>query len=176
MTMDIKHILFTSDLTGASRYVFQYAVSLANQYNARLSILYVMEEPPQNVKSMLAGMLSEKQMGELERQHKGEAMTTLVGKSMERRMLREGLELFWRDAVGMDQGEPQKDNVIVTSGMIVDEILKQSAELGCDLIVMGTHQRGFISGVMLGSSAKGVLNQTKTPVLLVPIPKALADE
>jgi nucleotide-binding universal stress UspA family protein len=45
MDTDIKHILFTSDLMEGSRYVFKYAMGLADKYRAKLTILHVMQEP-----------------------------------------------------------------------------------------------------------------------------------
>ena len=176
MVRKIRHILFTSDLSAGSKHAFQYALGLATQYNARLSILHVIEEPPENIKTTLAGLLTQKQLADLERQNKGLALTTLVGKSMERRLIREGLQLFCRDAAIPTETDVPQDNVIITSGGIVDEILRQSRDLGCDLIVMGTHQRGFIGQAMLGGSVKGVLRQTGLPVFVAPIPKDLFDE
>ena len=37
---------------------------------------------------------------------------------------------------------------------------------GCDLIVMGSHGRGGLSAVVLGSVTNKVLTHTKTPVLV----------
>jgi len=40
-------------------------------------------------------------------------------------------------------------------------------ERGCDQIVMGTHGRGTIAGLLIGSVATKVLHLAKAPVLLV---------
>jgi nucleotide-binding universal stress UspA family protein len=45
-------------------------------------------------------------------------------------------------------------------------IAKLAAELGCDLICLGTHGRGAVSGAMLGSVAAKVLHLATMPVLL----------
>ena len=46
-----------------------------------------------------------------------------------------------------------------------DAILKIAARKGCDLIVMATHGEGGMRGVLIGSVAQKVLNQSKIPVM-----------
>lgn len=45
-------------------------------------------------------------------------------------------------------------------------IVKLAAELGCELICLGTHGRGAVAGVVLGSVAGKVLHLAQVPVLL----------
>jgi nucleotide-binding universal stress UspA family protein len=47
-------------------------------------------------------------------------------------------------------------------------ILERAAELGCDLIVMGTHGRSGFERVLLGSVAEKVARKAPCPVMLVP--------
>lgn len=51
-------------------------------------------------------------------------------------------------------------------GQPADIIVKLAAELGCDLICLGTHGRGALSSVVLGSVASKVLHSASVPVLL----------
>lgn len=46
-------------------------------------------------------------------------------------------------------------------------VLKKSADLGCDAIVMASHGRRGLSGLLLGSETVKVLTHCKTPVLVV---------
>ncbi len=46
-------------------------------------------------------------------------------------------------------------------------IIAYAREIGCDLIVMGTHGRGAFAGALLGSVASKVVHQAPVPVLLV---------
>lgn len=52
-------------------------------------------------------------------------------------------------------------------GLPAEVIVKQAAELGCDLIVLGTHGRGALAGLVSGSVATRVLHLASCPVLLV---------
>lgn len=50
----------------------------------------------------------------------------------------------------------------------VAEVVAQLAEqLGCDRIVMGTHGRGTLADLLMGSTTLKVIHLAKTPVLLV---------
>ncbi len=52
-------------------------------------------------------------------------------------------------------------------GQPAEVIVKVSDELGCELIIMGTHGRSGLTELVMGSVANRVLHRTKTPVLLV---------
>lgn len=52
-------------------------------------------------------------------------------------------------------------------GQPAEVIAKMANELGCDLIVMGTHGRGGIAGLVMGSIASRVLHLADCPVMLV---------
>jgi nucleotide-binding universal stress UspA family protein len=52
----------------------------------------------------------------------------------------------------------------------VEEILKAVDEEGCDVIVLGTHGKGFLEQTFLGSVSSSVLLRTRKPVFVIPLP------
>ncbi|HMK52713.1 MAG TPA: universal stress protein, partial [Thermodesulfobacteriota bacterium] len=50
------------------------------------------------------------------------------------------------------------------------EILKVVDEEACDVIVLGTHGKGFLEQTFLGSVSSSLLLRTRKPVFLVPLP------
>ena len=56
----------------------------------------------------------------------------------------------------------------MTSDYPADAILETAAKRSCDLIVMATHGRRGISGVLLGSETQRVVTHAKIPVLVYP--------
>jgi nucleotide-binding universal stress UspA family protein len=58
------------------------------------------------------------------------------------------------------------DTVYGTSDHAYDAIVKAAEEKGCDLIMMASHGRRGISGLLLGSETQKVLTHSKIPVLV----------
>jgi nucleotide-binding universal stress UspA family protein len=57
----------------------------------------------------------------------------------------------------------------------VEEILKAVDEEACDVIVLGTHSKGFLQQTFLGSVSSSVLFRTRKPVFVVPLPSEEID-
>ncbi|TKX83377.1 universal stress protein, partial [Halorubrum sp. SS5] len=57
----------------------------------------------------------------------------------------------------------------VVEGSPSREIITHAEEAGCDLVVMGTHGRGGIDRLLLGSVAEKVVRGSSVPVLTVRI-------
>lgn len=57
--------------------------------------------------------------------------------------------------------------VEVAIGDVAPTIAKRAAELGCDLIVMGTRGMGAVGNLVLGSAATKVIHLSDVPVMLV---------
>jgi nucleotide-binding universal stress UspA family protein len=56
---------------------------------------------------------------------------------------------------------------IVTEGSPAKTIVEHAVETDCDLILMGTHGRGGIDRLLLGSVAERVVRSSRVPVLTV---------
>ena len=63
----------------------------------------------------------------------------------------------------------------LVEGYPADQILSKAGELDCDIIVMGTHGKGFLRHSYFGSTAKKVIRRSRKPVLVVPLPKGKID-
>jgi nucleotide-binding universal stress UspA family protein len=57
--------------------------------------------------------------------------------------------------------------VVETSDQPFEAILMTAEEKGCDLIVMASHGRRGVAGILLGSETQKVLTHSKIPVLVL---------
>jgi nucleotide-binding universal stress UspA family protein len=60
-------------------------------------------------------------------------------------------------------------NILVRVGHPVEEILKAADEEACDLLVLGSHGKGFLKQTFLGSVSHKVLDRSRRPVYIVPL-------
>jgi nucleotide-binding universal stress UspA family protein len=89
--------------------------------------------------------------------------------------LREAGESAIAKAVALAKRHDIKAEASVIETMqdrIADVIVREAKKWKADLIVMGTHGRGGVGRVVLGSDAEAVLRETPVPVLLVRSPPA----
>ncbi len=57
---------------------------------------------------------------------------------------------------------------LLVQGETVSSIMDLAARHDADYIVMGTHGRGVVYQVLIGSTSEGVLRRASCPVLLIP--------
>lgn len=162
MIPDIKRILYATDLSENARYAFGYAVSLANRHDAKITVLHVVEELSSFAQSMVADMMGEKRLADIKTGKEKEVISELKIR----------LEEFC-DNVRHEQPSCPfvVDNTIVVTGHPVDQIVHQAAEMDADLIVIGSHGRGGLADVTLGSTSRRVLRRCAVPVLVVRLPE-----
>jgi nucleotide-binding universal stress UspA family protein len=60
--------------------------------------------------------------------------------------------------------------IIVKEGHPAEEILNTADAKECDVIVLGTHGKGWLKHAFLGSVASSVLERTRKPVFIIPLP------
>ena len=168
MVPEIKKIMFTTDLSKETRQAFDYAVSIADRYGARITILYVMEEHSQSSNAYMRSFIGVEKWQELQESLEQEARQILIGKQKEGAMIKDALSALC-DAAQKDYAECNYmlEDVIVAKGNVVDEILSEVQDRKCDLIVMGYHSRGKIEEAVLGSTTRRVLRRASVPVMLV---------
>jgi nucleotide-binding universal stress UspA family protein len=170
--VDIKRILYATDLSENARYAMAYAVSLANIYCAQIIILHVIDETPDFVDAHVVGYIDAKEWQEIKKRNVDEARDALIGKRRDSTMIHEVLDRFCQNLrPGSDDHEAAMDETVIKTGNPVAQILTTAEEKHCDLIVMGTRGRGMLADTMMGSTTSRVLRRSKVPVLSVRLPE-----
>ena len=157
----ISKILYATDLSPNSAHALNHAVNMAMCFNAKIVALHVIEEDPVNI-AMLEGYISQTQLDEFtgERETKSKA-----------RMKNRFSVLCEKNYEDSEACLQALDHIEVCKGFPAEEILAKADEFACDLIVMGTHGKGFLRQTFLGSVAKRVLRRSRKPVYIIPLPE-----
>jgi nucleotide-binding universal stress UspA family protein len=141
----LKNILVPHDFSETSEAAMKYAAELARTFGAKLHILHVSEKA-------VFEMATEFPLG---------------------------LDMSLEDAVRerllkiMTNAEQRELNPVfqVESGTPYAEIVRYARDSAIDLIVMGTHGRGFVAHAVMGSVAERVVRHAPCPVLTVRHPE-----
>ncbi|MGD9032173.1 MAG: universal stress protein [Desulfobacteraceae bacterium] len=158
---EIKKILYTTDLSENARYAFSYAMSLANQYGAGITILHVLESSPSS-ESLVTNVIGKERWNELRKDNEQEVVNTI----------KKRLENFCEEVTREVPECPFiTDEIIVKIGNPADEILNLVESRDYDLVVMGAHGHGFLGSAMMGSISRRVVRHSKQPVLVIRLPK-----
>jgi nucleotide-binding universal stress UspA family protein len=154
MIPQIKKILYATDLSKNSEYAFYYAVDMAKRHDAKIVILHAVEP----ISPIAFGTRTDKVLHDQEN-----VSLEVIRKRIHRfcEIVEEKNSLACINLV---------TKVVVEVGYPVEEILKTADEEGCDLIVLGSHGKGFLQHTFLGSISRSVLERVKKPVFTVPLP------
>jgi nucleotide-binding universal stress UspA family protein len=161
MIPQIKKILYATDLSKNSSYAFLYAADMAKRHNAKIVILHSVAP----VRYMYSQGASDR-VGEILREAKKEERETDLEE------IKKYLQKFC-EKIENQIGSPCVElvsKILVPLGHPVEEILKAADDEGCDAIVLGTHGKGFLRQTFLGSVAGSVLERTRKPVFIIPLP------
>lgn len=142
----LKSILVGTDFSLCAARAFEIAVSLAASQGARVHLLHVLVEPIQAFD--VAGALpyldvkTQKEWEEATRKRLAKAVAS-AGK----RGVTATSDIVW--------GRPS------------DSLVETAAKMKASLIVLGTHGRGALEKLLIGSTAERVLRLSPVPVLTV---------
>jgi nucleotide-binding universal stress UspA family protein len=156
MIPQIKKVLYATDLSKNSWYAFLYAIDLARRHDAGIVILHAIGANPPYVEAEV-GMADETKRKQQE-EFVEDIKKLLLG--------------FCKKAE-TQIGSPCVDlvsKILVPRGHAPEEILNAADEEGCDVIVLGTHGKGFLAHTFLGSVSNAVLHRTRKPVFIIPLP------
>lgn len=157
----IRKILYCTDLSDNSHRALRYAMSIAGMAGAEVYIIHILERLSEDAVITLQAFMQDTSKRE-EAIHGRLRLTT--------EQLQKRQDAFWG-------GVQEKDRVLrdriksveVIESFPADTILQKSRELACDMIVLGSHDRGTHHN-FLGSVTKSVLRRTMIPTLVVPVP------
>ena len=162
MIPEFKKILYATDLSENARYAFGYAVSLANRYDAGITVLHVVEELSSFARSMLEDILGKKRWIDRIKEKEAEVITDLKTR----------LDEFCNKIRHEQPSCPfLMDKIVVVTGHPVDQITRQAKEMDADVIVMGSRGRGGLADVTLGSTSRRVLKGCRIPVMVISLPQ-----
>ena len=168
-TVQIKKILYATDLSETAVQAFSYAVSLANMYSAGITILHVLVEFPGE--EFILNMIDTDTWKKIKMRHYSEARDELTDTKRDLIAIKEVLQAFSEEAKADEEDQNfVTDDILIKSGVPAEIIVQTAKEQNCDLIVMGTHGQGVIAGVLIGSTAKWVVRQSPIPVLVIRLP------
>jgi nucleotide-binding universal stress UspA family protein len=166
MIPKIQTVLYATDLSKNSAYAFRYAVNTARQHNAKIHLLHVIEALSPQEESLLLAYIEKE---ELDRRRKD-------AKEKMRQRIEERLQQFAERELKDDEETLKRViGIHVVQGNPAAEILNLSDELGCDIIIMGTHGKGLIGHAFLGSVSEKVLRRIRKPVYIIPLPEGETD-
>jgi len=163
----IRKILYATDLSKNSAYAFQYALDIAQKSGAKIVILHAIEPIPAMVRHYVKGFVDEIRWEE-KVTYEQETAIEEIGKRLQVFCDRETRKcLPCADLISA---------ILVRPGHPVEEILKAVEEEACDIVILGTHGKGFLKQTFLGSVARSVLDRTRKPVFIIPLPEGGAAE
>ena len=167
--VDVKKILYATDLSENARFAYAYAASLAELYGAQITLMHVLPELSELMDKHIVGHIDADRWEKIKAQHFDEAREALIGKRKDHLAVREVLQQFSENATESEASG--SDQVIVERGNPVEKIIEHSEKDKFDLIVMGTHGHGTLEDAMIGSTARRVVRRSEIPVLVVRLPK-----
>jgi universal stress protein A len=146
----LRHVLVPTDFSATSDSALRYGKALAGAFEATLHVVHIIEEPYGQPWAVEAYGFS---LAALQEEWIKDARGRL--------------------AAALTDDERQKLHAVTTTvlGHPVMEILRYANDNAIDLIVMGTHGRGPLGHVVLGSVAERVVRKAPCPVLTVRTPE-----
>jgi len=142
----LKRILFPTDFSQNSKFAISYACAFAEQFQAELHLLYVLQDMVVSMPAPDATLLMP-------------GINQAEVKASAQAALEKSLDPAWVKG---------KQIVRATrSGSPFVEIVRYAKEQDIDLIVLGTHGHTGLMHVLMGSVAENVVRKAGCPVLTV---------
>jgi nucleotide-binding universal stress UspA family protein len=148
--IDLKRILLPTDFSKHSQNALAYATAFAEKFGAEIYLLHVVQDLAIFIPEAVS--VSPPMVPPVE-QFTAAARASLLQVAVENKLDRFGVQ------------------VEVREGTPFYEIIQVAREKDVDLIIMGTHGRGGLTHVLLGSVTEKVVRKAPCPVLTVRHPE-----
>lgn len=163
MVPDVKKILYATDMSENARFAFSYAASLADRYDAQVTVLHVLEDVSTAFSMHISSYMGEQEWAQLQVEKESALLDTIT----------ERLNDFCN--VARDEMKECKfivEKIMAVKGVPAEEILNQAETTDSDLIVMGTRGYGVFKDALMGGTARRVVRRSPIPVMVVRLPEA----
>lgn len=150
----MKHVIAAVDFSELSEIVINRAAELARVFSAKLTLIHVAAADPDFV-GYDAGP-------QVVRDNRADELRE------ERHELQNHAEQLRASGIETD--------ALLVEGPTIEKILEKVRELPADLIVLGSHGKGALRSVLLGSVSQGILRKASCPLLVVPMGCVSTDE
>lgn len=140
------NILACVDLSKSTEKIVKRAVEIADAVSAKLWLLHIAEPEPDFIGYEVGPQSVRDSLSvKFHEQH---------------RMLQEIAERVRKEGVDA--------TALLVQGSTVETILAKAGKLSADMIVVGTHGRGAMYQLLVGSVSEGLLHNAECPLLIVP--------
>jgi len=143
-----EKILTAIDFSENSEFAFDYAVTMAKQFESELTILHVINEPV-DLRGFYVPHISFEQL---------------------EKEIEEGAVKMMENFCSSKLASLQNYKTAIVSGIPYDEITRKAEEIGASLIVLGTHGRTGLDHILFGSTAERVVRSANCPVMTIRLP------
>lgn len=148
----VKNILVATDFGEAADNALAYGRALARAFGATLHVLHV------------ASDIYMQTLG-------GDAYSGTLYTDVQRDVEEAARAQLHQLVIDNDPNPLPTKPVVVTSSVPADTIVAYAKDAGVDLIVLGTHGRGAVAHLLVGSVAERVVRTAPCPVLTVRHPE-----
>jgi universal stress protein A len=147
-TISLTRILVPTDFSDASAAALKYALPLADVFHAEVHVLHVLDVAASQYLAAEMAMVP----------------TPAIEAEAHARADAELAALLTRDEVAR-----YRARLVTVRGAPFAAIISYAREAAIDLIVMGTHGRGAMAHLLIGSVAENVVRKAPCPVLTIPL-------
>ncbi len=141
-------ILTAIDFSENSELAFDYAVTMATQFNSELTIMHVINEPV-DLRGFYVPHISFEQL---------------------EKEIEEGAAKMMETFCSTKLGGFSNYKSVIVSGIPYEEITRKAVEIDASMIILGTHGRTGLDHLLFGSTAERVVRSASCPVMTIRLP------